>query len=38
MLKQSISMIVKLLLNTQMKWVIFKKILTNAIQIKNEKY
>ena len=31
-------MIQKLLLNTQMIWMIFKEILKNAIQIKNEKY
>ena len=31
-------MIQKLLLNTQMIWMIFIKILKNTIQIKNEKY
>ena len=31
-------MILKLLLNTQMKWIIFIKILKNTIQIKNEKF
>ena len=34
----SIKMILKLLLNSQMKWMIFVKILKNTIQIKNEKY
>ena len=31
-------MILKLLLNTQMKWIIFIKILNNTTQIKNEKF
>ena len=35
---QSIQMIQKMLRNTQMIWMIFKKILKNKIQIKNEKY
>ena len=31
-------MIQKVLLNTQMIWIIFKKILNKTIQVKNEKY
>ena len=31
-------MIQKLLLNTEMIWIMFLKILKNTIQIKNEKY
>ena len=31
-------MIQKLLLNIQMTWMIFIKILRNTIQLKNEKY
>ena len=38
MLKQSISMILKFLLDTQMMWMIFIKILKNRIQIRNVKY
>ena len=34
MLEQSILMILKLLLNTQMMWIIFIKILKNTVQIK----
>ena len=31
-------MINKLLLNTQMIWMIFTKILKNTVQVKNKKY
>ena len=36
--KRESKMIQKLLLNSQMMWMIFIKILKNTIQIKNEKY
>ena len=36
--KQSILMILKLLLNTQIIWMIFIKTLKNTTQIKNIKY
>ena len=31
-------MIQKILSNTQVMWMIFKKVLKNTIQVKNEKY
>ena len=36
--KRESKMVQKLLLNSQMMWMIFIKILKNTIQIKNEKY
>ena len=38
MLEQNILMILKLLLNTQMMWMMFTKTMEDATQIKSEKY